>query len=274
MASWKALIQPSVAMNAIAKRRRLKQNEGAMQVDESKLPELTKDFEQAFGSRLVSLSLHGAGVPLWWPANLVVVLFQATATALHPAHAILGRWRRRGLATPLFLTRADLDRSLDAFPLEFFHLKLDARLLSGADHFQALEPEPEMLRLQCERELKGRAIALRQAYAASTLREELQALIAGSLPLFLGVFRGLLHLRGQTCPLPPAELLAAAAKDLKVKAEVFQRLAEVAQGAARKPSADALHTLVGDYLAECERLATLADELHAQGGGQETPRKE
>ncbi len=228
------------------------------------LEELSREFEQTFGEALVSLSLHGRGVALWWPARLVAVLARSDAQTLQRAPSLMARWRKRGFEAPLFLTRQDLKRSLDTFPLELFNLGLAVQPLSGADLFSGLNIEPAMLRLQCERELKGRAVALRRAYAASTLREELLGLVAGSLPLMLAVFRGLVHLAGGAAPpLEPQALLEAASGQLKLDAGLFGRLLAVSAAEAKKPSQEALHGLLGDYLAECERLAALADGLAA-----------
>jgi hypothetical protein len=232
-----------------------------LQVDGSRLSELTKEFEATFGAELVALSLHGAGTPLWWPAALVAVLTPQGLGGLHRAHGLLPRWRKRGFEAPLFLSPADLSRSLDAFPLEFFNLKLSTHPLSGHDHFAALSPEPGALRLQCERELKGKAIVLRRAYATSSLREEYLGLVAGSVPLFLAVFRGLLHLLGQAAPLEPAAVIEAGGRHLRLDTALFGRLSKVAKGEAKKISRDDLHALAADYLKECERLSRLADEL-------------
>lgn len=227
--------------------------------------ELTREFEGAFGAELAALSLHGQGVALWWPARLVAVLRPEGIASLHRAHALLIRWRKRGLEAPLFLAPADFRRALDAFPLEFFNLKLSCQVLSGADVWAGVRPEPEMLRLQCERELRGKTIVLRRLWAASTLYEEFQELVAASVPLFLGVFRGLLSLGGQAAPLDPPEVIAAAAQAFHVDEGLFTTLAQVAQGEGKRPGREALHALVERYLAQCERLAQAADELSAAG---------
>ncbi|MFH0809534.1 MAG: hypothetical protein V2A77_03550 [Pseudomonadota bacterium] len=231
-------------------------------METAQVAELTKDFQGAFGAPLVSLSLHGEGIALWWPATLVAVLSSTDAEkTLQGASGVLAKWRKRGLKTPLLLNEAELTNSLDCFPVEFFNLQLDRRVLSGADAFSGPPIDSALLRLQCERELKGKAIVMRQAFATSTLREEMEALASQSVPLFLGIFRTLLHLKGREVPKQPTAVLAAAAKHLSLDEAVFASLAEVAMGRNKKLPRESLQALMREYLRGTERLASLADGL-------------
>jgi hypothetical protein len=57
---------------------------------------------------------------------------------------------------PLFLTRSDLSSSLDSYPIEFLNMKNRYRLVYGEDVLQKLSFNPLAVRLQIERELKGK----------------------------------------------------------------------------------------------------------------------
>jgi hypothetical protein len=218
--------------------------------------QLASEFQESLGAGLASLSLHGMDTPLFWPAYCLVVL--SPGADLQRLPGLLAKWRRRGLAAPLFLAQPELAGLRRYFPLELLNLRLERRQLVGEDLLAALELEPEHLRHQCGRELKGKAVVLRRSYCLSTLPEELVALISASLPLFLAVFRGLLKLEGQEPPLEPRALIAKVSGRISLNGALFGTLLEAATGQL-KPTQDEIQRLLTDYMAEAERLARVAD---------------
>jgi hypothetical protein len=67
-----------------------------------------------------------------------------------------------GIAAPLVMTSASIASSRDSFPLELLDISQYHAVVFGEDPFLDLVFEREHVRLQCERELKTVAIALRQ----------------------------------------------------------------------------------------------------------------
>src|SRR5262249_33717493 len=68
---------------------------------------------------------------------------------------------------PLFFTRSQLEKSIDVFPIEWLDIQERHLRIEGEDLFQTLEVPRTYLRLQCEHELRGKHIQLRQAYLLS-----------------------------------------------------------------------------------------------------------
>jgi hypothetical protein len=68
---------------------------------------------------------------------------------------------------PLFLTRRQIEKSLDVFPIEWLEMQERHLRLEGEDVFGGLEVPVTYLRLQLEHELRGKHIQLRQAYLAA-----------------------------------------------------------------------------------------------------------
>jgi len=62
------------------------------------------------------------------------------------------------------LTKADIDSSLDTFPIEFLNIKRNYTVVFGEDILEGLAFEKEFIRMQCERELKGKLLLLRAEY--------------------------------------------------------------------------------------------------------------
>ena len=65
---------------------------------------------------------------------------------------------------PLFMTESQIEKSLDSFPIEWLEIQERHLLLEGDDVLAGLEVPRTYLRLQCEHELRGKHIQLRQAY--------------------------------------------------------------------------------------------------------------
>jgi len=228
--------------------------------------ELAEDFKGALGPELASLSLHGLETPLFWPAHCLAVI--KPLSTLHRAHGAVAKWRRRGLEPPLFLTGPEVARLPHAFPLELLHFKLDTRQVVGDDLLASLEPDLRRLGEQCVRELHGKVVVLRRAYAMSVLPEEISALLAASLPLYLAVFRGVALCERGVAPLDAPGVLSAAGRSLPLNAGLWRTLVETATGPAKgaakgtaKKTQRELHELLADYVAEAERLAQAAENI-------------
>jgi len=194
--------------------------------------------------------------------NLAIVARALPAERLDAVARAIPRGRRAPTFAPLFLTHSQIEKSLDVFPIEWLEMKERHLLLAGEDVLAGFEVPHTGLRLQCEHELRGKHIQLRQAYLFSARRPaELAHVLRASASSFAALFRTLLRLRGET---PPAE-----------SARVIERVAEVfaldAQGllsahlvryGPRRPAAEIVR-LYQRFLAEIDRLVGAIDRLRA-----------
>jgi hypothetical protein len=115
---------------------------------------------------------------------------------------------------PLFLTRRQVEKSLDAFPIEWIEIQERNLLLEGEDVVEGLEVPRTHFRLQLEHELRSHQIRLRQTLLAAARKPAvLERMLRDSASSFATLFRSLLRLRGEE---PPAEA-----------ARVFERVADV-----------------------------------------------
>ena len=162
---------------------------------------------------------------------------------------------------PLFLTRGQIEKSLDVFPIEWLEMQERHLLLAGEDVLAALEVPRQWLRLQCEHELRGKHIQMRQAYVLLARRPaELRRMLQASASSFAALFRTLLRLRGET---PPAE----SRRVVERVAELFELDAQGLLGAhlarytsRRHPPAELL-PLYQRFLTEIDRLISAIDRL-------------
>ncbi len=193
--------------------------------------------------------------------NLLVIARELEGPRLDALARALPGQRRSPFIEPLFLTRAQIEHSLDSFPIEWIEIQERRLRLEGADVFGEIEVPRTYLRLQCEHELRGKHIRLRQTYLVHhTDAAVLARVLRGSASGFATLLRTLLRLRGET---PPAD----GARVIQRVADVFgldaQRLlaAHLFRHATRRHKADEVLALYRGFLTELERLIGVIEEL-------------
>ena len=193
--------------------------------------------------------------------NVAVIARTLPISVLDAAAKALPRAGRPPHIEPMFLTRGQIEKSLDVFPIEWLEMQERHLLLEGEDVLAAIEVPRTWLRLQCEHELRGKHIQLRQAYLLLADRPaELRRMLQASASSFAALFRTVLRLRGET---PPAE-----------SQRVIERLAEMfgldAQGllsahlvryTSRRHKPAEILPLYQRFLLEIDRLIGAIDRL-------------
>ena len=193
----------------------------------------TKDIKAIFGESLRSIALYGSAargefVPGQSDLNFLVVVEDDGLRFLHGTHAYLDSWSKRGIATPLVLTPAYISTALDTFPLEFLDMQLSNVAVHGENPLTDLVVDRKHLRLQCERELRGKLLHLRQGYMETRgSRDALHALIAQSVPAFAAIFRGLLSLKGISGEASTDELIKQMGVEYQIDVALFKDLWKV-----------------------------------------------
>jgi len=222
------------------------------------------DYKAAFGDALVSVILYGSGVtreydPKKSDLNFLVVLSEEGMEQLHLAHELVAKWRKTKVSTPLFLTRAYIESSLDTFPIEFLNIKRNHKLISGEDVLEGIFFKKKFIRMQCEREIKGKLLLLRERYVETRGKVKiLKELISASVPTFIFVFKGLLYLLDKEIPETRQETVSVLAQELDLDEKLFLSLLRIEAGAL-KPSPEEIAALFKNYLQQIRTLALLMD---------------
>jgi predicted nucleotidyltransferase len=228
--------------------------------------DFSDDLKKAFGDDLISIILFGSGatgeyIPGKSDLNFLVVLANDSAGSLKRAMDTVARWRKRMVNTPLFMTPDYITSSLDSYPIEFLDMKANYRLVHGKDVLADLHFQPAEVRVQCERELKGKLLHLRQAYLESGEKaKNLRQIIASSITTFISIFQGLLYLKNVAIPRTREEIVQQVATEYQMNAPVLLRLLQIRKGAA-KVSARELIELFRNYVDEIEALSDSVDKL-------------
>jgi len=229
-------------------------------------PEIVGDLKEVYGEALQSVILYGSGargdyVPGKSDINFLVVVSGGEADNLEKLLSRIPKWKKRAVATPVIMTKALIGSSVDVYPVEFLNMQRHYEVVYGEDVLGGLVFERRALRLQCERELKGKLLLLRTGYLETAGRaEELQRLLAASITAFLSVFNALLHMQGKEAPRGRREIVAAMADAYGIDAGPFLRCIELREGRKGLPLAE-LNAVFRPYTQEIAKLTAIVDRL-------------
>lgn len=223
-----------------------------------------EEMRAHWGADLSAVVLYGSAVrddfvPGRSDLNFMVLVRDLEPLKLAGLQRSVRAWRREKIAAPIFIQTDMLPTSLDSYPLEFLTMKAAYKVLFGDDPLESLSFEREAVRLQCERELRGKLIHLRAELIESEGKaDRLHGLIRASLPAFTAIFQGLLFVTGQPHERWGTDLVEAAKSFFDLDAELFHELGRVKR-ARRAPGRDDLRNLLAKYLREIERLTRWID---------------
>jgi len=229
-------------------------------------PEIIIDYENIYGEDLVSIILYGSAAgenyrPGKSDINFMVVLSEKGIEQLDRAFSVVKKWQKRKVAVPLFLSETYVETSMDVFPIEYLNFQRNHVLVFGKDILKDLSFDFQFIRLQCEREIKGKLLLLREAFIeASGKARELRRVIGHSMPALIAIFEALLHLKGKEVPKQKRALVRSTCETFQMDAGVFERLLDIREGRIKTGNAE-IGKLFKIYLREMRKLAKLVDAL-------------
>ena len=217
--------------------------------------QLVDDLQQIFADRLDAIVAYG-----WQrqgPRPVLVLVQTLEVDDLDHCARRLRGWTKAGLATPLVLTRADFERSLDAFPIEYGDILASHEVVHGRNPFEGLSIRPDDLRRACEVQVKSHLLHLRENYIEAEGRlPEIEDLVRESAPGFVTLLRHLARLGGAAEDTPRG--IAQFAHDhMGLDREVLDDLMAIAHGDGLS-AVDAVR-IFPSYLKNIERLAEMVD---------------
>ncbi|MCX5850142.1 MAG: hypothetical protein NTW65_11935 [Deltaproteobacteria bacterium] len=227
---------------------------------------LTQDYLKVFGRDLISLILYGSAAGGSYvkgksDINLLVVVTPEGIKRLEDSLSTVKHWRKCRVSVPLIMTKAFMENSLDCYPIEFLNMKKSHILIYGEDVLEQLNFKPEDLRLQIEKELKGKLILLRQGYLETEGNtKQLKQLVSRSFTAFISIFNALLYLKQKLAPQKRRDIIKEVAKLFAVDAEVFLSCADIKEG-VDKLSGEEVADVFKKYLHEVEKICNIVDVL-------------
>ena len=168
--------------------------------------ELSRRLRETLGPRVRSIVLHGSvvrgeAVEGVSDVNLLVLVDAVDAPLLRSMAEPAREWLERERALPLLFGHDEWRSATDAFAIETSDMLEAREILHGEDPFADVMVEPSELRLQAERELRGKLLHLREGMLISADRpKELGRLLLTALPSVATYLRAALRLAGRPVP--------------------------------------------------------------------------
>jgi len=228
--------------------------------------EFTQDYQGVFRDDLKSIILYGSGargeyVPKKSDLNFLIVLTETGMDRLGAAFSLIRKWRKRRVNIPLFLTEEYIGSSLDTFPIEFMNFRHSYVPVFGKDVLAGLSFQKAHIRLQCEREIKGKLLLIREAFLDSEGKpKSLGQLCSASLTAFLSLFRALLYLRNIDIPQHNREVITVSAREVGFDEKPFLDVLRIKEGRDKTPR-DEMEAIIERYLRTIRDVWKKVDEL-------------
>ena len=228
--------------------------------------EIEKDFRAIFNDAIISIILYGSGAgsdfnPHTSDLNFLIILSEEAIDHLDKAIETVSRWRKKNVATPLFMTKSYIESSLDSYPLEFLNMKKNYILVYGEDILKDISLQPHHLRLQCEREIKGKLLLLREGFLETEGKQKrIKELIKASITAFISIFNGLLYLKGIEILPTRREIIQSVAKEIPIDQEIFMKCLDIKQDTQEFSSSE-IKNLFKAYLVEVRKLWEVVDKM-------------
>ncbi len=228
--------------------------------------DIIEDYKGLFGDDLLSIILYGSATgrdyrPGESDINFMIVLSEDGIESIDRAFKTLTKWRKRKVAIPLFLTHHYIETSTDVFPIEYLNFQNNHILVYGDDFLEDLSFEKELLRLQCEREIKGKLLLLRKSFLESLGRGRiLKEVISQSIQAFLSLFEALLFLKDVKVPMGKRSIMETACETFGMDKTLLISLLDIKERKI-KPKDSELLEIFKKYLKEIRGLANIVDEL-------------
>ena len=229
-------------------------------------PAIIDDYKGLFGDDLVSIILYGSAAgrdyrPGKSDINFMIVLSEEGIERLDEAFKVVETWQKRKVPIPLFLTELYVESSLDVFPIEYLNFQRNHVPVYGKDILKDLSFDPQFVRLQCEREIKGKLLLLREAYMETGGKgKALRGVISQSIQAFVAIFDALLYLKEREIPKERRDAVNLTCATFDLDAGLFQKLLDIKEEKL-KPDDTETKSLFQNYLKEVRKLSKIVDTL-------------
>jgi hypothetical protein len=239
-------------------------------VPEKKINDFVSRLQAAAGANLESVILFGSAVagdfhPEYSNLNLFCVIRDSSFGALKALAPAVKWWDAQKQPPPLFMTRDEIERSVDVFTIELIDMQQHHRVLFGDDVVQGLSIPANLHRLQVEYELREKiALLRRHLLLASDNDSRLWELLLRSVSSFATLFRHALIVLGHGAPVGKHEAVEALSKQVGIDASGILQVLDVREGKSDRKKFD-VADVFSRYLAALEQAMAALDKMLDSG---------
>lgn len=169
--------------------------------------------------------------------------------------------RKYKMVNVLFLTKDYIASSIDVFPVEFLDMQDNYFVIYGEDILKNIRIDIRNLRFQCEQELKGKLLKIKQMYIAFYGNEgALKRLLFMSFTSILHILRNILRLKGKKPPYLKKEVIKEISSEFKIDSESWQKIL-VAKNKQVKLNQQDIARLFINFARDLEKIVSIIDKL-------------
>ena len=229
-----------------------------------------KAITQQLGANIQSIVLYGSLARGEYVSgrsniNLLFVMKEISGDVLQRAGDVQRKWSKERVVAPLMLTPKELNTSFDVFPLEFLDMNENHVMLEGPNPFTDFMINDQKLLAQCEQEIRGNLMRVRQRYIEGWGRiEAVHALLPISLTTLIPCLRGLYRRLGHSSKGTAESVLNQLPKNLGLEPGAFQEVWLIKQGQST-PGQKEWPRLMDRYLAALSDLVHRVETLKREG---------
>ena len=224
--------------------------------------EFAAELRPALGERPASVVLHGSVVRGEWvegvsDINVLVLVDDISGASLAAIAPVVRSYASRRVH-PIIIEQSEWRSASDVFGIELVEMQDWHELLAGPDPLMGLLVSPANLRIQAERELRGKLLQLHLGMVMAETPEKLGALLAAALPSLTTFFRTALRLARRDVTRESERTIRDGCALVGTSPEAILRVQGARRG--RQPLAVSLaDPLVDAYNSAAERLAVYID---------------
>jgi len=228
-----------------------------------KITIFTNQLKTVYLDDLESVILYGSGSSAEFVLNhsnlnFLIVLHNFNPATLKKAEKIVNSFPH---FEPLFLTQANINSSLDIFPIEFLDMKENYKVIYGQDILRNLSIDIKNLRFQCEQELRIKLIALRQLYCKSSSHKRLLlSVLLKTYTSVLHILRNVLRLTGKPAPYKKDLIIHELSRTLSINVSVWQRILAIKNNSEKIALKD-IDGLYAQFIEELDKWVEFVDKL-------------
>ena len=170
-------------------------------------------------------------------------------------------WIKTSREAPLLFEYDQWVRAADVFAIEIADMRDAHEILYGTDPLDACHPDDAAMRIQAERELRGKLLQLQTGLlVAAEAPADVGQLLQQSLPSFTTYMRALLRLSGESVPRHTPETIGEAMRLIGGNGDAYQRVWEART--QKRPLKLAIDDpMVEAYFETAEKMADYVDTL-------------
>ena len=229
------------------------------------LDEILMDLTKALGTDLVSVCVFGSAARGAYTQgrsdiNLLVETANGARRVISRLAVFFETWAPAGMAPPVIMSSQFIASSKDVFPIEFLTMAASHKCLHGEDPLADLKIEAADLRLQLEREVKAKRLALGSRLLTSGGRDKALAQVAAeAAPAMKALLQGWLYLKQGSFPLEQGEVMAKC-EEAGLAVDALRKLSLVRDGSF-KPKGGETAVLIEQAEEQLAELGRQVDKM-------------